>query len=150
MVAPSRLAAGARTPRNYSDTAAEPAELEGARSCPNPDPEGARRPQRSIFSSSNILVAGTDLHAPSSLRRCAMALTVVGRPADPQALKALLAAKLAGKAVTFKAGNDAAAGPFGTGRVTLQGDGCPELSEPNAIAAFLGKLTLAEEDRLRL
>ncbi len=66
-----------------------------------------------------------------------MALALVARAADPQALKALLAAKLGGKAVEFKPSADVAAGPFGTSRVQLQGDGL-ELTEANAIAELLG------------
>jgi hypothetical protein len=69
-----------------------------------------------------------------------MALSLVGRAADPQALKALLAAKLGGKVVEFKPSPDTVvAGPFGTSRVQLQGDGL-ELSEANAAAELLGEL----------
>jgi hypothetical protein len=67
-----------------------------------------------------------------------MALTLVGRAADPQALKALLSAKLGGKDVAFKVVTDLAAGPFGSSRLQLQGTGF-ELSEANAIAELLGE-----------
>lgn len=67
-----------------------------------------------------------------------MALTLVARAADPQALKALLAAKLGGKDVAYKVVTDLAAGPFGSSRLQLQGNGF-ELSEANAIAELLGE-----------
>ena len=68
----------------------------------------------------------------------AMAPLLACRPGDPQALKACAAASLAGQPLDVRPAGPATAAAAPPSRLELKADGLCPLSDPNAIAKYLG------------